>query len=189
MDRLLVDLYLESQAPVPSRSCSTWTRPTSRFTAISRSGSPGYYDSYCYLPLYIFAGDQLLSARLRPANRDAAAGSLEEVGPIVTKVRQRWPETRSYSGRHRLCREELMNWCEPNRVDYPFGLARDQRLRGIIGKQMHQAQREHKDTAQAARVFTELTTRHARAGRARAAWSPRPSIWTRARTRASSSLR
>ena len=41
----------------------------------------GYYDSYCYLPLYIFAGDQLLCARLRPANQDAAAGSVEEVKP------------------------------------------------------------------------------------------------------------
>ena len=72
------------------RSCSTWThRPTSRFTAISQTRFfHGYYDSYCYLPLYIFAGDQLLCARLRPANQDAAAGSVKEV------ERHRW---RSYA--------------------------------------------------------------------------------------------
>ena len=100
----------------------------------------GYYDSYCYLPLYIFAGDQLLCARLRPANRDAAAGSLEEVQRIVAQLRARWPQVkivlRADSG---FCREELMGWCERNRVDYVFGLARNQRLRKIIGKQMHEA--------------------------------------------------
>ena len=158
LDRLLVDLYLESQATVPSQivldldatDIPLYGHQPERFFH-------GYYDSYCYLPLYIFAGDQLLSARLRPANRDAAAGSLEEVGPIVTKVRERWPETRivlrADSG---FCREELMSWCEQNRVDYLFGLQRNQRLRRIIGKQMHQAQLEHKDTAKAARVFTEF---------------------------------
>ena len=158
LDRLLVDLYLESQATVPSQivldldatDIPLYGHQPERFFH-------GYYDSYCYLPLYIFAGDQLLSARLRLANRDAAAGSLEEVGPIVTKVRERWPETRivlrADSG---FCREELMSWCEENRVDYLFGLQRNQRLRRIIGKQMHQAQLEHKDTAKAARVFTEF---------------------------------
>ena len=112
LDRLLVDLYLESQAKVPSQivldldatDIPLYGHQPERFFH-------GYYDSYCYLPLYIFAGDQLLSARLRPANRDAAAGSLEEVGPIVTKVRERWPETRivlrADSG---FCREELMSW-------------------------------------------------------------------------------
>src|ERR1035441_5069031 len=73
----------------------------------------GYYDSYCYLPLYIFCGDQLLSARLRPANQDAAAGAVEEVSRIATQLRERWPEVkivlRADSG---FCREELMGWCE-----------------------------------------------------------------------------
>ena len=73
----------------------------------------GYYDSYCYLPLYIFAGDQLLCARLRPANQDAAAGAVEEVEPHRGQLRQRWPQVkiilRADSG---FCREELMAWCE-----------------------------------------------------------------------------
>ena len=119
----------------------------------------GYYDSYCYLPLYIFSGDQLLCARLRPANKDAAAGSVEEVSRIVAQVRERWPEVkiilRADSG---FCREELMAWCErdDNRVDYAFGLARNKRLAKIIGAQMHQARALHQSTGKAARVFTEF---------------------------------
>ena len=120
----------------------------------------GYYDSYCYLPLYIFCGDQLLCARLRPANQDAAAGSVEEVERIVAQMRQRWPEVkivlRADSG---FCREELMGWCEQNHVDYVFGLARNKRLAKIIGAQMHQAHVLHQATGKAARVFTEFDYR------------------------------
>ena len=112
----------------------------------------GYYDSYCYLPLYIFAGDQLLCARLRPANQDAASGSVEEVKRIVTQLRECWPEVRivlrADSG---FCREDLMGWCEQNHVDYLLGLARNKRLAKIIGAQMHQA------SGKPARIFTEFT--------------------------------
>ena len=93
----------------------------------------------------------------RPANQDAAAGSVEEVSRIVAQLRQRWPEVkivlRADSG---FCREDLMAWCEANHVDYLFGLARNQRLRKIIGAQMHQAQILHQTTGKAARVFTEF---------------------------------
>ena len=118
----------------------------------------GYYDSYCYLPLYIFAGDQLLCARLRPANQDGAAGSLEEVSRIVTQLRERWPEVRivlrADSG---FCREQLMGWCESNQVDYLFGLARNQRLRKIIGAEMQQAHLLHQSSGKPARVFAEFS--------------------------------
>jgi hypothetical protein len=161
LDRLLGDLYLESHA----------TPPTEIVLDLDATDIPlyghqperffhGYYDSYCYLPLYIFAGDQLLCARLRPASQDAAAGSVEEVSRIVAQLRQRWPEVkivlRADSG---FCREELMGWCEPNKVDYVFGLARNQRLGKIIGPQMHQARMLHQSTGKAARVFTEFSYR------------------------------
>ena len=158
IDRLLTDLYIESHAVPPSQivldldatDIPLYGHQPERFFH-------GYYDSYCYLPLYIFAGDQLLCARLRPANQDAAAGSVQEVRRIVVQLRQRWPEVkivlRADSG---FCREALMAWCENNHVDYLFGLARNQRLRRIIGKQMHQAHLEHQSTARAARVFAEF---------------------------------
>lgn len=94
----------------------------------------GYYGNYCYLPLYIFAGDFLLCARLRTSDLDAAAGSLEEVQRIVSRIRARWPTTRillrADSG---FARDELMTWCEHNGVDFVFGLARNARLEAMIG--------------------------------------------------------
>jgi hypothetical protein len=160
IDRLLVDLYIESHTTMPEQvvldldatDIPLYGHQPERFFH-------GYYDSYCYLPLYIFAGDQLLCVRLRPANQDAAAGSLEEVKCIVAQLRRRWPEVkivlRADSG---FCREELMAWCEgdENKVDYVFGLQRNQRLRRVIGKQMHEAHALHQSMGKAARVFAEF---------------------------------
>jgi Transposase DDE domain group 1 len=161
MDRLLTDLYLESHATPPvqivldldATDIPLYGHQPERFFH-------GYYDSYCYLPLYIFAGDQLLCARLRPANQDAAAGSVEEVNRIVAQLRERWPEVRivlrADSG---FCREELMHWCEQNHVDYLFGLARNERLRKLIDAEIEQVRALHLGTSKAARVFTEFTYR------------------------------
>jgi hypothetical protein len=95
--------------------------------------------------------------RLRPADIDASAGTLEEVERIVKQIRQSWPEVniilRADSG---FCREALMSWCESNQVDYVFGFARNERLRNIIDAEMQQAAALHRETGQAARVFTEF---------------------------------
>lgn len=115
----------------------------------------GYYDEYCYLPLYIFAGEHLLCARLRTADQDAAAGSLEEVKRIVGRLRAAWPEVeiilRAGSG---FCREELMKWCEGHGVGYVFGFARNDKLRRMIAAGMEQAARQQAATGKPARVFT-----------------------------------
>jgi len=117
----------------------------------------GYYDSYCYLPLYIFSGEYLLCARLRTADQDAAAGSQGEVQRIVEQIRQAWPEVeiilRADSG---FCREELMQWCEEHGVGYVFGFARNDRLRRILAPQMREAARLQKESGKPARVFTEF---------------------------------
>jgi len=159
VDRLLVDLYLESHRCPPKQivldldatDIPLYGHQPERFFH-------GYYDSYCYLPLYIFAGDQLLCARLRPANQDGAAGAVEEVSRIVEQIRQRWAEVkivlRADSG---FCREALMGWCEAHQVDYVFGLARNPRLARIIGAPMQQARILHHNTGEAARVFTEFS--------------------------------
>jgi hypothetical protein len=89
----------------------------------------GYYDCYCYLPLYIFCGRHLLAAKLRRSNIDAAAGALEEVSRIAAQIRASWPDVRillrADSG---FARENLMAWCEANGVDFLFGLQRNGRL-------------------------------------------------------------
>jgi hypothetical protein len=89
----------------------------------------GYYDCYCYLPLYVFCGRHLLVAKLRSADMDAAAGAVEEVARVIARIRARWPRTRillrADSG---FAREDLMAWCEGNGIDFLFGLARNERL-------------------------------------------------------------
>lgn len=100
----------------------------------------GYYDCYCYLPLYVFCGDHLLLARLRSADVDAAAGAVEDVARLIARIRARWPRTgillRADSG---FAREDLMAWCEANGVDFVFGLARNERLVAEIVAELDRA--------------------------------------------------
>jgi len=160
IDALLCDLFIESHSEAPNQIVLDLDA-----TDIPLHGHQperffhGYYDSYCYLPLYIFAGDQLLCARLRPANIDGAAGALGEVKRIVAQLRTKWPDVKIVlRGDSGFCREELMAWCESadNHVDFLFGLARNSRLQKIAGKQMHEAKLLHAETGKAARVFTEF---------------------------------
>jgi hypothetical protein len=88
----------------------------------------GYYDCYCYLPLYIFSGRHLLAAKLRSSAHDAADGAAQEVARIVGHIRQQWPRTtiviRADSG---FCRDDLMSWCEGNGVQFVLGMASNER--------------------------------------------------------------
>jgi hypothetical protein len=117
----------------------------------------GYYDCYCYLPLYVFCGRHLLAAKLRPSNIDASAGSVEEVARIVAQIRRRWPRTRillrADSG---FAREALMAWCEMNQVDFVFGLAGNARLVEEISVELLQAEAEASATGKPARRFKDF---------------------------------
>ncbi len=117
----------------------------------------GYYKGYCYLPLYIFCGDHLLCARLRPSDIDACAGSVKHLGRIVAQLREAWPGVkitiRADSG---FCREEILRWCEDNGVDYLLGLARNTRLVAAIAAELEQARQQFEDTRRPARSFAEL---------------------------------
>jgi hypothetical protein len=120
----------------------------------------GYYGHYCYLPLYIFCGEFLLCARLRPSDRDASAGALEELERIVGQIRSRWPEVkiwiRADSG---FAREEILAWCEANRVEYVVGLARNARLEAAIEAELAEVQQACERTGEPARVFKDLRYR------------------------------
>lgn len=120
----------------------------------------GYYDAYCYLPLYIFCGDHPLLALLRPSDIDACTGALKHVIRIVAQLRQCWPNVKIIlRGDSGFCREHLMRWCEDNGVDYLFGLAQNKRLLRILGKELHEAQQQFQQTGQPARVFKDFTYR------------------------------
>jgi hypothetical protein len=129
----------------------------------------GYYDGYCYLPLYIFCAGHLLAAKLRPSNIDASAGALEELARVVVKIRRRWPQVRillrADSG---FARDALMSWCEANGVDYVFGLARNTRLVEEIAAELEAAGEQSRRTGKPARRFRDF------------AWRTRDS-WSRAR--------
>src|SRR6202049_3456940 len=127
VDELLVKVFIESYDKAPAQiilDIDTTDLPLhgkqeGRFFH-------GYYDNYCYLPLYIFCGEQILCARLREANHDASFGSLAEIQRIVTQIRVAWPKVKIIlRGDSGFCRNELMSGCENNQVDFVFGLARN----------------------------------------------------------------
>jgi Transposase DDE domain group 1 len=144
IERLFVDLFLEAYK----------TPPKEIVLDLDATDDPlhghqegrffhGYYDGYCYLPLYVFCGRHLLAAKLRRSNIDASAGATDEVARIVGQIRARWPKVsillRADSG---FARDELMAWCEANGVDYVFGLARNERLVGAIADELARAEAE-----------------------------------------------
>jgi len=117
----------------------------------------GYYDCYCYLPLYVFCGRHLLAARLRRSNIDASAGAVEEIARIVARIRRRWPRTRILlRGDSGFAREALMAWCEANRVDFLFGLARNERLEQAINAELMLASLDSTSSGRPARRFKDF---------------------------------
>jgi hypothetical protein len=158
VDRLLVDVFLEAHRKPPKQI--VLDLDATDFPIHGRQEGRffhGFYDHYCYLPLYIFCGSHLLGARLRQSNSDGAAGALEEVQRIVGQIRQRWPKVgiilRADSG---FCRDGLMAWCEGHQVDYVFGLARNTRLETILAPQLREAAAQFAHTKKRARIFTEF---------------------------------
>jgi hypothetical protein len=118
----------------------------------------GYYDAYCYLPLYIFCGDHPLLALLRPADLDPSTGALKHLARIVTRLRQCWPGVeivvRGDSG---FCREHLMRWCEGQGVAFLFGLAKNARLLRALEPELEQARQQFEHGRQPARAFRDFT--------------------------------
>jgi hypothetical protein len=158
IDALLVDLFLEAHPQAPEQitldldatDVILYGHQEGRFYH-------GYYRDYCYLPLYVFCGGHLLGARLRTADIDASADSVEELEPVVARIRQRWPAVKiQLRGDGGFCREKLMAWCEREGLDYIFGLAQNERLKKLIEAPMAQAAQQHAETKVPARVFTEF---------------------------------
>ncbi len=115
----------------------------------------GYYDCHCFLPLYVFCGDQLLVAYLRPSNIDAAKHAAAILKLLVTRLRQAWPRTkivfRADSG---FCRDRLLSWCDRHDVKYLVGLARNERLLALAAPLLRRAERQFRKTQQKQRLFT-----------------------------------
>jgi hypothetical protein len=158
IEALFVDLLLDAHAKAPAQITLDLDATDDPLHGQQEGRFfHGYYDCYCYLPLYIFCGRHLLAAKLRRSNVDGAAGAVEEVARIVGQIRARWPRVRillrADSG---FCREALMAWCEANRVDYVFGLARNPRLTGEIATEMAAARAAAERTGKPARRFKDF---------------------------------
>jgi hypothetical protein len=158
IEALLVDLFLEAHATAPDQIVLDLDATDDPLHGHQEGRFfHGYYDGYCYLPLYVFCGRHLLAAKLRPSNIDACAGAVEEVARIVGQVRARWPKTRillrADSG---FAREAMMAWCEKNRVDFVFGLARNRRLAAEIAAELLEAEAEASSTGKPARRFKDF---------------------------------
>jgi hypothetical protein len=153
--RLLVDLFLEAHKRAPGEIVLDLDATDDPVHGEQEGRFfHGYYDCYCYLPLYVFCGRHLLAAKLRPASMDAARGAVEEVARIVAQIRRRWPKVgilvRADSG---FAREELMAWCEANGVQFLFGLQKNDKLIAKITSELAQAEAKSRRTGKPARSF------------------------------------
>jgi hypothetical protein len=158
IDDLLVEVFLEAHTAAPEQivldidatDFAIHGEQEGRFYH-------GYYDHYCYLPLYVFAGEHVLCARLRPSHIDPSAGSRQEIERIVRRIRTVWPEVKIVlRGDAGFCREELMAWCEASQVEYVFGMARNPLLEKRVAEALEQARQQWEQTQQPARVFLEF---------------------------------
>jgi len=158
VEKVLVELFLDAYEEAPERIVLDLDA-TDDLIHGKQEGRffHGYYGNYCYLPLYIFAGEHLLAAKLRKSDIDGSAGSVEELERIVGQIRERWPVVQIViRGDSGFCREELMVWCESNKVDYVLGLAKNDRLKKEIEDELAKAKAEYEKTGKEAREFKDF---------------------------------
>jgi hypothetical protein len=161
IDRFFVDVYLDAHKTPPKEIVLDFDATDDPLHGHQEGRFfHGYYGCYCYLPLYVFAGDHLLLARLRPSDIDASAGTLEELSRIVAQIRGRWPKVRIIvRGDSGFARNDTMTWCENNGVNYIFGLQRNPRLCKAIERQLKKSQRRYHQTKKASRRFRDFRYR------------------------------
>lgn len=158
VEEVFIDVFLEAHRHAPSEIILDLDATDDPLHG-HQSGRffHGYYKNYCYLPLYIFCGEHVLCARLRPSDIDASTGSVKELERIVSRIRRRWPQVQIIiRGDSGFCREHIMNWCELNHVDYILGLAKNARLKREVTAALEQARTLFQQTHQPARVFKDF---------------------------------
>jgi hypothetical protein len=158
IDRLFVDVFLQAHVAAPKEIILDVDATDDPLHG-NQEGRffHGYYMNYCYLPLYIFSGEFLLCARLRPSNIDASEGTVEELERIVEQIRNTWPEVKIIvRGDSGFCREKIMSWCEGNGIDFVFGLAKNERLKAVIDEELQRARQLYEETEKPARVYKDF---------------------------------
>lgn len=117
----------------------------------------GYYDHYCFLPLYVFCGDRLLAAYLRPSKIDGAKHAWAVLALLVKRLRKAWPKVKIiFRGDSGFCRHQMLRWCERHNVGYIVGVAKNNRLKSLSEKQIREAEERFAETKQKQRLFGEV---------------------------------
>ena len=117
----------------------------------------GYYDHYCFLPLYVFCEDQMLVSYLRPSKIDGAKHAWAILALLVKRLRQVWPKVKIiFRGDSGFCRWKMLAWCERHRVDYIVGIAGNNQLNRRIESLMTRAEKRQQELGRPIRWFTEF---------------------------------
>jgi len=156
--RVLVEKFIASFAEAPTELVLDFDATDDRVHGNQEGRAfHGYYGDWCFLPLYVFCGEQLLVSYLRPSNIDAARHSWAILKLLAQRLRQAWPEVKIvFRGDSGFCRWKMLRWCERHEVKYIVGLARNTRLQAMLQPLLMRAEAEHQSTKQKARLFTDL---------------------------------
>lgn len=159
INKLLVELFIESHKTPPAEVVLDFDATDDPVHG-SQEGRffHGYYDGYCFLPLYVFAGGQLLCAYLRPGNIDGARHAWAVLALIAKRLRQAWPDVKIvFRGDGGFCRWKMLRWCDRHGVDYIVGLAKNPALTKLSATLMADAENAFKRTGRKQRLFGELS--------------------------------
>ena len=158
ISREMVEVFIESHATPPRQLILDFdcTDDPVHGQQIGRFFN-SYYDNYCFLPLYVFCGHQLLAAYLRPSNIDPAKGAWAILKLLVQRLREVWPEVQiTFRADSGFCRHRMLGWCERQGIDYIVGIAKNSRLLEAARPLIHQAQHRFELTGQKQRLFGDL---------------------------------
>ena len=159
INKLLVELFIESHKTPPAEIILDFDATDDPVHGKQEGRFfHGYYDEYCFLPLYVFAGEQLLCAYLRPANIDGAKHAWAILALITRCLRRAWPGVKIiFRGDSGFCRWKMLRWCDRHGVDYVVGLAKNPVLTKLSETLMTSAENAFKETGQKQRLFGEFT--------------------------------
>ena len=153
--RVLVEQFIASFKAAPAELILDFDATDDRVHGLQQGRFfHGYYGDWCFLPLYVFCGEQLLVSYLRPSNIDVARHSWAILKLLVTRLRAAWPGVKIiFRGDSGFCRWKMLRWCERHGVDYLVGLAKNSRLLALAADSMKRALEQHESTGEKQRLF------------------------------------